>query len=245
MEGFVAQKLHEFENGKLSRRRLIQALTSVATAGASERANAQRSAPALQMALVNHVSYTCPAFQQAADWYSKVFNLAQVGTTKNSTVLPFGREGEQPYGVAARDVPLTHLIVRTPDQNRASEPGAPPRPKSQAAIDHICYTIADFDVDRVERRAEIAEHRDRRPSGTENPPHVLDPFGFDVQISGLASSALTDKAGRPWAMQLRRNLLDERCIHEVTASGDVSGVFAVGERADPERRYRYARARRS
>jgi hypothetical protein len=45
--------------------------------------------------------------------------------------------------------------------------------------------------------------------------------------------------------ELQRNLLDERYIHEVTASGDVSGVFAVSERANPERRDRYARARRS
>src|SRR6202162_6702757 len=45
--------------------------------------------------------------------------------------------------------------------------------------------------------------------------------------------------------KLQRNLLDERYIHEVTVSGDVSGFFAVSERANPERRDRYARALRS
>jgi hypothetical protein len=44
---------------------------------------------------------------------------------------------------------------------------------------------------------------------------------------------------------LQRNLLDERYVHEVTASGAVCGFFAVGERADFERRDRYAHALRS
>ena len=38
MEGFVAQKLNDFETGKISRRKLIETLTLAATAGASERA---------------------------------------------------------------------------------------------------------------------------------------------------------------------------------------------------------------
>ena len=52
-------------------------------------------------------------------------------------------------------------------------------------------------------------------------------------------------ASRQVYSQLQRNLLDERYIHEVTASGDVSGFFTVSERANPERRDRYARALRS
>jgi hypothetical protein len=38
---------------------------------------------------------------------------------------------------------------------------------------------------------------------------------------------------------------EERSIHAITASGGVSGFFAVGERADRERRDRYAHALRS
>jgi catechol 2,3-dioxygenase-like lactoylglutathione lyase family enzyme len=196
MEGYVAQKLHDFENGRISRRRLIEALTLAASAGATGQAAAQGAAPALKVALVNHISYTCPDFHKAADWYSEVFNLDQVGNSKSNVVLPFGKQGEEPYNVTAKDVPLTHLVIRTRDPNRPPESGLPARPKSQAVIDHICYTIADFDRDRV-----VAELKSLGIEGAKTPGprtvHVVDPFGFDVQISGLASNALTDRAGEP------------------------------------------------
>lgn len=195
MEGFVAQKLHDFESGKISRRGLIEALTAAATAGAAGSAGAQGSAPALKVQLVNHISYTCPDFHKAADWYSKVFNLDQVGASKSNVVLPFGKPGEQPYNVTAKDVPLTHLVIRSRDPNRPPESGLPARPPSQAVIDHICYTIADFDRDRVVAELKSLGIEDAKVPGPRT-VHVLDPFGFDVQISGLASSALTDRAGQ-------------------------------------------------
>src|SRR2546422_3069909 len=80
MEGFVATKLAEFDRGKISRRRLIETLTLAATTVyATDGAKAQATGPALKVALVNHISYTCPNFRQAGDWYSKVFNVDQVG----------------------------------------------------------------------------------------------------------------------------------------------------------------------
>ena len=77
MEGFVATKLDEFDRGKINRRRLIETLTLAATtAYATEGAKAE--GPGLKVALINHISYSCPNFRQAGDWYSKVFNLDQV-----------------------------------------------------------------------------------------------------------------------------------------------------------------------
>src|SRR5215470_18903516 len=113
MEGFVAKHVHDYQTGKISRRRLIETLTlAVTAAGAGERAGAAEQ-PGLDAALVNHVSYTCPDFRKAADWYSMVFNLEQVGATAQDVALPFGKKGEKPYGVTAEDVPLTHMIFRT------------------------------------------------------------------------------------------------------------------------------------
>ena len=46
MEGFVAQKLNDFETGKISRRKLIETLTLAATtAYAADGATAQSSIP--------------------------------------------------------------------------------------------------------------------------------------------------------------------------------------------------------
>ena len=116
MQGFAATKLNEFERGKISRRTLIETLTLAVTTMCAANANAaQAAAPkGVKAALVNHVSYTCPDFKQAGDWYSKVFNLDQVGLKDTEVTLPFGKKGEQPYNVTAKDVPLTFIICRFP-----------------------------------------------------------------------------------------------------------------------------------
>jgi catechol 2,3-dioxygenase-like lactoylglutathione lyase family enzyme len=192
VEGFIAAKLDDFTQGKISRRKLIETLTLAATAlWATEDANAASADPALKVALVNHVSYTCPNFKEAADWYSKVFNLDQVGATANDVALPFGKKGEKPYGVTANDVPLSHLIIRTRDLNAPALASQDPRRKSRALVDHIGYTVADFDRDKA--RAELISLgvRSVRDGGLYS-LHMLDPFGYDVQISGFANNALTD-----------------------------------------------------
>jgi catechol 2,3-dioxygenase-like lactoylglutathione lyase family enzyme len=193
MQGFAATKLTEFEQGKISRRTLIETLTLAVTSMCASKANAaQAAAPrGVKAALVNHVSYTCPDFKQAGDWYSKVFNLDQVGLKETEVTLPFGKKGEQPYNVAAKDVPLTFIICRTRDLNAPPANGAAPRPRPTALFNHIGYTVADFERNRVREQLKamgVANVRD----GGEYSLHLTDPFGYDVQISGLANNALTD-----------------------------------------------------
>jgi catechol 2,3-dioxygenase-like lactoylglutathione lyase family enzyme len=190
MEGFVAQKLHDFENGKISRRRLIETLTAAATTVYAGGAGAAESS-GLTVALVNHISYTCPDFKKAADWYSKVFNLDQVGATDHDVALPFGKKGEQPYNVAAKDVPLSHLIIRTRPVDGPTAPSGPPRPRSTAVVDHIGYTVADFDRDKVSAALKAMGVENVRNGGAYS-LHMNDAFGYDVQISGFANNALTD-----------------------------------------------------
>jgi catechol 2,3-dioxygenase-like lactoylglutathione lyase family enzyme len=187
MEGFVAHKLNEYATGKLSRRALIETLTLAATTAYAVDAKAAEQ-PGIKLALVNHISYNCPNFRQAADWYSKAFNLDQIGATDRDVALPFGKKGEQPYGVTATDVPLTHLIIRTRDLNTPAANGAV-RPKPQAVIDHICYTIADFNQERVRAELTALGATNVRNAGT-NSVYASDPIGYEIQISGLASTAL-------------------------------------------------------
>jgi catechol 2,3-dioxygenase-like lactoylglutathione lyase family enzyme len=191
MEGFVAHKLAEFEQGKISRRKLIETLTLAATtAYAADRAGAAGEA-GLKAALINHISYTCPNFRQAADWYSSVFSLDQIGARDRDVALPFGKKGDQPYNVAAKDVPLTHLIFRTRDLNPAPAAGEALRPKVQAVIDHVAYTVADFDREKAKAELKSLGVENVRDGGLYS-LHMTDPFGYDVQISGLANNALTD-----------------------------------------------------
>jgi catechol 2,3-dioxygenase-like lactoylglutathione lyase family enzyme len=187
MEGFVAHKLNEYANGKLSRRALIETLTLAATTAYAIDAKAAEQ-PGIKLALVNHISYNCPNFRQAADWYSKAFNLDQIGATDRDVALPFGKKGEQPYGVTAADVPLTHLIIRTRDLNAPAANGAA-RPRPQAVVDHICYTIADFNQERVRAELTALGATNVRNAGM-NSVYASDPMGYEIQISGLASTAL-------------------------------------------------------
>jgi len=82
MLSFVATKLQEFEQGKISRRKLIEVLTVAATSAraASAAQKTPAAQPGLKVALVNHISYTCPNFKQAGDWYSKVSTSIKLGS---------------------------------------------------------------------------------------------------------------------------------------------------------------------
>lgn len=190
MEGFVAVKVDDYQAGRITRRQLIETLTVAAgTAYIAPDANAAQAQPGLKVALVNHISYTCPNFKQAADWYSKMFNLEQVGATQTDVALPFGQKGQKPFGVTANDVPLTHLIIRTRDLNARPRNGGAPRRQPKALVNHIAYTIANWDRNRV--RAELARLGYRNPEvDTPYSFHVVDVNGYDVQISGIEMTAL-------------------------------------------------------
>ena len=187
MEGFVAKHVHDYQNGKINRRRLIEILTlAVTTAFAENSAAAEPSG--VEAALVNHVSYTCPDFRRAADWYSMVFNLDQVGATARDVALPFGKKGEKPYGVSADDVPLTHMICRTRALG-ASAGNGPPRRQAKAVIDHIAFTVADFDRERAKAQFAAMGIKNVRDGGPFS-VYVDDPFGYEVQIAGLGVTAI-------------------------------------------------------
>jgi len=113
------------------------------TAYATGEAGAQEQP--LKAQLINHVSYTCPNFKEAADWYSKVFNLDQVGPTNRDVALPFGKK-DDPALWGDRQGRAAELPDHPHAQRQcATTPRRPaPRPKAQATIDHIGYTVADF-----------------------------------------------------------------------------------------------------
>lgn len=187
MEGFVAKQVHDYQNGKISRRRLIETLTLAATAAGAGKSAGAAEQSGFDVALVNHVSYTCPDFRRAADWYSMIFNLDQVGATDHDVALPFGKKGEKPYGISADDVPLTHMICRTRPPN-ASEGNGPPRRRANAVIDHIALTVADFDRERAKAQLIAMGAKNVRDGGPFS-VYVDDPFGYEVQIAGLGVTA--------------------------------------------------------
>ena len=192
MEGFVAKHVDDYQNGKISRRRLIETLTLAATAIAGKRADAAEPS-GLDVALVNHVSYTCPDFRRAADWYSMVFNLDQVGATARDVALPFGKKGEKPYGISANDVPLTHIICRTRPADTPAGNGA--RRTVSTVIDHIAVTVADFDRERAKGELIAMGVNNVRDGGLFS-VYVNDPFGYEIQISGIGVTSICGAEAR-------------------------------------------------
>ena len=193
MFGFAATKLDEFEQGKISRRKLIESLTLAATTVAAAGGAKGAEQVGVNPALVNHISYTCADFKKAADWYSKIFNLDQVGLMANEVTLPFNKMNEQPYGVTAKDVPPTFLLCRTRPLNGPGPNGQAPRPAPTNVVNHMAYTVADFDSARIQAQLKDMGVQNVRGTGP-NAIHMDDAFGYDVEICGLANNALTDGA---------------------------------------------------
>ena len=167
---------------------MIEALTLAASTAYAGTAKAAEL-PALKVGARSTISPTAARTTgRPPTFYAKVFNLEPVGATDHDVALPFGKKGETPYGVTAMDVPLSHLIIRTRNANAPQQNGTP-RPKSEATIDHVCYTIADFDRERVKAELKAKGAGNVRDAG---PASVLasDPFGYEIEISGLASNAL-------------------------------------------------------
>jgi catechol 2,3-dioxygenase-like lactoylglutathione lyase family enzyme len=198
MKAFAASKLDDYSKGKISRRQLLESLTVAAAATAATGGAQAAPAPnrALKAALVNHISYQCPDLRRVADWYSRVFNMEQVTypSEPSQIGMPFGRRNQKPLGVTADDVPTSYIVVRTRNPNgTAADKGALARPPSRAVIEHVAYTVADFDRDRAAAELRALGVQNVRNGGLYS-LHMADPFGFDIQLSGVANNAITDGA---------------------------------------------------
>ena len=181
----------------LNRRQLLETLmVAAAVAGAPGAQAAPAPYRALKAALVNHISYQCPDFKRVADWYSRVFNMEQVTYPSEPTQIgmPFGRRNQKPLGVTADDVPTSYIVVRTRNPaGTAADKSAVARPRSRATIEHVGYTVADFDRNRARAQLQALGVQNIRDGGLYS-LHMTDPFGYDIQLSGVANNALTDGA---------------------------------------------------
>ena len=165
MEHIIAKLLQDFEQGKVTRRQLIQSLTLAATS-ASALSAAPAAAPVAAVpeggyvakaTAFNHVSYHVSDYKKCRDFYAGLFGMTVSGDTGTECRLSFGNN---------------ILIVR----NRTPHP----------QVDHIAYTIANWDADKTVRPKVEAELKRRglKIRTAEEGFHVEDPEGFIVQMGG-------------------------------------------------------------
>jgi catechol 2,3-dioxygenase-like lactoylglutathione lyase family enzyme len=158
MEQIIAKLVDEFAKGKLTRRQLIQNLTIAATAAtAASTPGSAAEGKVLTATNINHVSYQVTDYARTRDFYAGLFGMKVSDDDGKQCRLTFGDN---------------ILIVR----NRQ------PAPK----VDHIAYTIANWDQEKEAMEAEIKRRGLKIVQGDiKTSLHIQDPDGFEVQFGGL------------------------------------------------------------
>ena len=159
MEHIIAKLLHEFEEGKLTRRQLIQNLTLAATAASAVSGMPATAAEGkvLNATNINHVSYQVADYARTRDFYAGLFGMKVSEDNGKQCRLSFGDN---------------ILVVRS----------RPPAPK----VDHIAFTLANWDEEKEAVQAELKRRGLKIIQGdTKTSLHILDPDGFEVQMGGL------------------------------------------------------------
>jgi catechol-2,3-dioxygenase len=157
MEHIIATLLREFEQGKMTRRQLIKSLALTATAASAVESAAAADGVARAVS-INHVSYQVADYTKTRDFYAGLFGMSVSDDDGKQCRLTFGDN---------------ILIARN-------------RPSGTPKVDHIAYTIANWDSDKSVRPAVEAELKRRglQVRATTDSLHVQDPDGFDVQMGG-------------------------------------------------------------
>ncbi len=156
METIIAKLLHDFEQGRMNRRQLIQSLAVAAAAAGAATPAVAADGKGFKAVTVNHISYRVADYAKTRDFYADLLGMKVSQDNGRQAYLSFGD---------------TFLLPRN-----ARNGGPTPQ------VDHIAYTIEDWDKNRVE--AELKRRGLEPRPDTENSFHVKDPDGFDLQISG-------------------------------------------------------------
>ena len=169
MERFIADLVRNFESGRINRRQFCEAVTLAASVYAMGDAAKAQPARGLKMLGINHISYSCADYTKVRDFYVKHLGMESTPGKDNGSRanLMFGPEpGKGGQFVVAR-------TQRAP---------ANPRPPAQAVVDHICYTISNWNDDRVNAGLKASGRPHVARPGNVN---VLDPFNYPVQLANI------------------------------------------------------------
>ena len=162
MERFIADLVKDFECGKIDRRKFCEtvAVAAIVYAAGESAANAAPTR-GLQPLAINKISYSCSDYRAVRDFYTFVFGMQNAASKEGDgqARLMFGPE-------------MGGTFVHVRNGSTTSN--------TTAFIDHICYTIPNWNEENV-RRALTA--RGLEITGRPGSLHVYDPYDFDIQIA--------------------------------------------------------------
>jgi catechol 2,3-dioxygenase-like lactoylglutathione lyase family enzyme len=187
MESVVAGLLKQFEDGKLTRRQLIQSLTLAAAAAVPSAAVAAQSKesqiPAAKdpapwkTVYLDHISYAVADYRRSAAFYRDLmgWTIANEGQNGNQCTMNIGSIGQ--------------IIIRN-NRQQGREGAAAPQPRGDrppltGVINHVSWGVQPWDTEKVKAELERRGLNPRPDMVGENFKsfHVLDPDGWDLQIS--------------------------------------------------------------
>jgi len=156
------QLLRRYENGHMTRRELLTALTGVAVAPAASVAAApaaawQLAAPLGPVKQLNHVSIFVPDVKKSTQFYQDLFGMPV----------------------------LTHQDPGINLNAGAGFLGIYPAPQNatQGSINHLCLAVENFDADKVLKTLTDRGVRARiRQRGDTKELYLTDPDGISVQL---------------------------------------------------------------
>jgi len=161
MEYLISKLLLDFEKGVMTRRQLIQSLSLAATAASALGATpgAAADGKVAQAASLNHLGYQVADYAKSRDWYADLFGMKVVVDDGQKAMLALGE---------------TLLVFHT-----RKSPATP-------VINHICFTLANWDDDKSVRERVQAEikRRGQDPKPSDHSLHINDPDGFTLQLGG-------------------------------------------------------------
>jgi catechol 2,3-dioxygenase-like lactoylglutathione lyase family enzyme len=171
METTIATLLRDFEDGKMTRRQLIQSLAVLATAGSAAAQTPPAGRAPWKTVWLDHISYAVTDYKKSVAFYRDLMGWElQNDNGTNQASMRIGNVGE--------------IIIRNRRAPSASGT-TPARPEPTGVINHISYGIEPWDTDRVKAELERRGLNPRPDMQGENFKsfHVLDPDGWDLQIS--------------------------------------------------------------
>jgi hypothetical protein len=137
MEAIISQLVQQFEDGRLTRRQLVQRLAAgvAAVAGSASGAAAQvQQAGGFRVTNLDHMNYDVTDYGRTRDFYAGLLGMTVVNDDgQRACELHFG----DARGVGVRDRAM--ISIRT----------AP-----VARLDHFAFRIADWDTARVQAELE-------------------------------------------------------------------------------------------
>jgi catechol 2,3-dioxygenase-like lactoylglutathione lyase family enzyme len=154
MQPIINDLIEQFDQGTLSRRRLIQGLTALAAAGGAGRAAAQTTTPFTSTG-IDHISIQVTNLAPSIEFYQSIFGLSILNQDEPNKIV---RMGVDRVIVSLHEKPPTGIV------------------------DHFAISIANFDRDAVTRT--LAERGLTAEQNLDYGFYVRDPEGVPVQMVG-------------------------------------------------------------